>query len=201
VLCARFARRLRSAQADGVAARKALDHPRTPQQFEVVKALVPWDVSGLGDRNGAREQEAAGVAVIADALGHAGEPRQQGRVEGVGQKDGAVEPLLAEAVVSTLIQRLRAMSERVGELGALNVREAPPRAQPFHRGAGDHAVDRILTRVQIRDPRPGDHRDVRVGKDSTNGANGGERHHRIAQPVGGAHIQPRHRRRVEFHCS
>jgi CRP-like cAMP-binding protein len=29
---------------------------------------------------------------------------------------------LAEAVVSTLIQRLRAMSERIGELGALNVR-------------------------------------------------------------------------------
>ena len=66
-------------------------------------------------------------------------------------------------------------------------------------GVGDDAVDRGLAGVEVAHPGLGEHGDVGVREDAADGAEGRERHHGVADPVGRAHTDPRHRRRVEGH--
>src|SRR5207253_772940 len=78
-------------QADIFDYRQALDQAGAAEQFEVIETLVARDVAGLGNGDGAGEEPAAGVAIVADALRDAGHPGEEGCVESVLQEDGAIE--------------------------------------------------------------------------------------------------------------
>ena len=121
------------------------------------------DVAGLGDREGAREQQPAAIAVVADALRDAGEPRHQRGVESVLQQDGGVEGVGAQA----------AGEPDAGAPAALG-------------GARDHGVDGRFAGEEIGHPGPRDERDVGVRIHAADGAQGGQRHDGVADPVGGA---------------
>ena len=65
------------------------------------------------------------------------------------------------------------------------------------RGLGNHAVDRGFAGVQVGNPRARNDSDVGVRE---NVADGGQGHDGVAQPVGGAHADPRHGGGIKGHC-
>jgi len=97
VLHARFPRLRDPIQADLLACGKALDQTRAPQQFEIVEALMPRDLAGLGNRDRAREQQPAAVATVADTLRDAGHPSDQRGIERVLQQNRTVEAFRAQS--------------------------------------------------------------------------------------------------------
>ena len=107
--------------------------PGAAQKFEVVEALVARNVAGLGHRDGVGEQQAAAIAIVADALGNAGQPGDQRGVEGVLQEDRAVEALRAKAGGELALAR-PALSPRVRDHAidgaSRGRRDRPPRAAP-----------------------------------------------------------------------
>jgi len=74
-----------------------VDQPCPAQQFQVVETLVPRNLARFGDRNRAREQQAARVAVVPDAHRNAGHPSHQRGVERVLHQNRALETLLAQS--------------------------------------------------------------------------------------------------------
>ncbi len=170
------ARVLDAIEPDGAGGGETLHHTSAAEEFQVVEAFVAGDVARLGHRNGAGEQDAAAVAGIADALGDAGQPGNQRGVEGVLEQDGAIEALGAEAG---------------GKFAA--------GAEPFKRRIGDDGVDGLFAGVEVGQPGAAQHGEVGVGKNFTNGTDGGQGHHGVAQPVCGAHEYLRAGRGVEGH--
>ena len=123
--------------------------------------------AGLRDGDRLGEEEPARVAIVADAFGNAGQPHEQSGIEGVLQKNGSVKMFAAE---------------QSGEFAF--------GSQALLGGIGNDAVDGAFASVEIGHPGPGDECDMGVRKDSADGANGRQGHHRVAQPVGGAHAHP-----------
>ena len=62
-----------------------------------------------------------------------------------------------------------------------------------------HGVNSPFARVQIGHRGARQHRQMRSRKRLAHGADSGQGHHRVTQPVGGAHHDPRHRRGIELH--
>ena len=140
--------RLRGAlQADGVAGRHSVDDPGSPQQLQVVEALMTRNVARLWDGHRIGEQPAPAVAIESDALGYSRQPNQQGRFKGVLQQDGTIESLPAKLP-----------------------RQFPfcsPAAKPAGGMVANHAVDRGLASVDIGHPGTRQYDDLRLAAEPT----------------------------------
>ena len=161
---ARLARRRNAIEADGGRIREVFDQAGAAQQFQVIEALVARDVAGFGPGNRAREQPAAAIARVADALWNARQPRGESRVERIRQEERRVERFLAQA----------------GGEGAVI-------GEGLERGAGNDAVDAGFAGVEFSHAGPRHERDFGARAHLANHADGGQRHHGVAQPIGGAY--------------
>ena len=158
--------------------RAVLDHAGAAQQFQVVEAFVTRNVAGLGHGDGVREQQAAAVAIVADALRDAGQPGDAAR------------------------HRRRSAAgwrNRNARCGG-GRRSRGGRASPLRR-VEDHPVDGGFAGVEVGHPGTREHGEVGVREDAAEGADRRQRHDGIAHPIGGAHHYLRHRGGVEGHCS
>ena len=132
------------------------------QEFQIVEALVARDLALARYGNRARQQGTAAVAGVSDPFGNTGDVGDGGALEGVLQKNGAVEVFARE-----------------GAAGGPFFGESPGRI-------GDHAVAKRLALVEVRDPGLRENRNFSLGKALAERAQGGQGHDGVAQPVGGA---------------
>ena len=123
-------------------------------------------VAGQDGGDAVSEEPAAGISMEADAAGNAREPGGQGRVEGVGEDEGEVEVVLGERA---------AEAPFFGEVAGAAL-SAP----------GDEFVAEGFAAVEIGDPGHGEQGDVRLREAFTEGAQGGQGHDGVADPIGGA---------------
>ncbi len=150
-------------EADHFIIRQSVKNSGAVQEFEIVKTLMPRNFSTLRNRDGFREKRTAAVARVADAFGNAREERDGRGFEGVLKKNGAVEIF-----------------------GAQGAGGLPFSGQSFRR-VGDHAMAEGFAAIEIGYPRLGENGDFREGEFFVQGAQGGEGHYGVADPVGGAH--------------
>ena len=102
--------------------------PGAAQQFQIIEALMPRDLAGLGRRNGLGQQPAAPIAPVADAARNARHPRQQRGVEGIGQQDARNRSSRGAARRRPGAGRPRTASRRRWRFRAR--RDRPPTAAP-----------------------------------------------------------------------
>ena len=132
------------------------------QKFQIVEALVARDLALARHRDRAGEQRTAAVASVSDPFGNTGKVCDGGGLEGVLQKNGAVEILAREGASGGPF-----FGESAG-------------------GVGDHAIAKRLTLVEIGDPRLRQNSNFGLRKTLAERAQGGQGHDCVAQPVGGA---------------
>ena len=118
--------------------------------------VFDWDGDGVG------EEPTAGVSIVADADGDAGEPGDGGGFEGVLEEECGIEVAMAEGSGG-------------GEF--------------FEEGAfvGDEFVAEGLASVEGGNPRASEDGDASVGMVEAELLQSGERHDGVADPVCGAH--------------
>ena len=153
----------RAFQSNHFRFRKLFENPGASQQFQIIEPLMPRDFAGFRNIDGLGQQQAAAIACVADALWNAGGKRDRGGLESILQQDRAVEIFRAQRTPGLPL---------LGEI---------------LRRVRNHAVAERLAPVEVRHPGLGQDGDFCGGKFLVKRAQGGQRHHRVAHPVGGAH--------------
>jgi len=161
-----LAARIRDAKGDVPFVGELIEPTGAAEEFEVVKLFVGGDFAWFGDGDGFGEEKAACVAGVADALGNLCAPGEPGGVKGVLQEEGDVESAGAEIG---------------GEFFA-----AAPAAVLALRIVMNQFVADLLVSINVGYIGAGDDADMRVGVAPADGAQGGQGHDGIADPVGGA---------------
>jgi len=161
-----LAARIRDAKGDVRFVGELIEPICATEEFEVVKLFVGRNFTGLGGGDSFGEKKRAGVAGVADALGNLCAPGEPGSVKGVLQEEGDVE--FAGAKIG-------------GEFLA-----AAPAAVLALRIVMNQFVADLLVSINVGYIGAGDDADMRVGVALADGAQGGQGHDGVADPVGGA---------------
>ncbi len=154
----------RTAQTNDCVARIIADDPGAAQEFEIVKTLMRRNLTGIRLRNGPGQENSAAVTGVADAFRNASKPHKDSGFESIRQEHSAIEA---------------ARPQFARELPFLN--ESPPAARRVVR---NELVAKGFAAIQTSDPRPRQNGDVSVRMARAQLLEGGNRHHRVAHPVG-----------------
>ena len=143
----------------------SLDQAGPPQEFQIIESLVCREMALWGKGNRVGQQRSPRISGVADSARYPGQPRNQCGVKGVLQQDCTVEarppqfsrqlPFPQQALVAPIV------------FVAQNV------------------VAEILARVEVGHPGARKKGDLRLRKGTANLPQGRDRHHGVAQPVGG----------------
>ena len=171
---ARFEKSLQGAMSGGVGDMEGdvgivvepLEPAGAAKELEIVELFVWRNFAGRGDLDGLREEKRAGIARVADALRDLSAPGEPGGIEGILEKKRDIE---------------FAGAEFGGEGFA-----AVPAAVSAVGIVGDELVGDLLVSVDFGNIGAGNDADVGFGMTLANGAERGQGHDGVADPVGGA---------------
>ena len=141
-----FAGSFEMIQADILRWRQVVDYARATQQLDIVKTLVTRDIAGVRQGNGMCQEKPTGVAAVADPLGNAGHPSEQGGIEGVLKKQRQVEPFGTQSSCEFAL------------------------CPEFAGSVWNYAVGRTLASVEFGYLRAGDNNDLGVWEYAAKGA-------------------------------